>query len=272
MTAGFLTATGVLICTQAALVALPGRGVPAPLERLAGPGWALVPPLSIAVVVAAIALDPAVANGLSVLALIAVPPLAASALGWAARGAWPVLALLVVPLFAIAWAGRNGLAGDAAAAALTALSCVTLGRLLAGGVPGSWLKAGIVAMAIVDAVLVFGGRLEGPNDVLNAAVPAHGLPQLQALDLHAAGLGYGDVFVAAVLGGVLAAERVRQAPVALLVLGLSIAWDTLFRAFHTLPETVPVAAGLVLSEAVRRSRGSAPVRASARSQAATSAS
>ena len=268
MTTSFLALT----CAQAALVALPGRGIPEALERLAGRGWALVPPLSIAVVVAAIALFPAVADGLTWLALVAVPPLAAAALGWAARGARPALALLAVPLLALAWTAAGHPAGDAAAAALTALSCVTLGRLLAAAVPGPWLKAGIVAMAAVDAVLVFGGQLEGPNDVLNAALPAHGLPQLQSLHLHGAGLGYGDVFVAAVLGGVLAAERVRQAPVALLVLALAIAWDRLLRGFGTLPETVPVAVGLVLAEAARRRRGSAPVRASARSQAATSAS
>jgi hypothetical protein len=94
--------------------------------------------------------------------------------------------------------------------------------------------------------------LEAPNAILHAAVPAPGLPRLQYLDLHAASLGYGDVFVAAVLGGLLAAERAAQWPVALLVLGLSIAWDVLFLAFDTLPATVPVAAALLIAEAVRR--------------------
>jgi hypothetical protein len=254
VTTRFIVANAVLITAQAGLVALPGRGVPAPLERFGGRAWALVLPLSIAVVVAAIAVEPHVADGLTWLAFVAIPPLAAAALGWAAHGARPWLALLAAPLFALAWAGTGSLAGDAAAAALTALSCVTLGRLLAGVVPGLWLKAGIVAMAAVDAVLVFGEQLQGPNAVLNAAVPAQGLPQLQYLDLHHASMGYGDVFVAGVLGGVLAAERARQLPVALLVLGLSIAWDALFFAVDTLPATVPVAAGLLIAEAARRRR------------------
>jgi S1-C subfamily serine protease len=254
LTTDFLLADGVLISVQALLVALPGRGIPEPLQRLGGRAWALVLPISIAAVVAAIALDPAVADWLTWVALVAVPPLAAAALGWAVRGARPALALLALPLLALALADTGGLAGDAAAAALTALSCVTLGRLLAGAVPGSWLKAGIVAMALIDAVLVFGNQLQAPNAVLTAALPGPGLPQLQTLDLHAAGLGYGDVFVAGVLGGVLAAERASQWPVALLVLGFSVAWDTLFFAVDTLPATVPVAAALLVAETVRRRR------------------
>lgn len=69
---------------------------------------------------------------------------------------------------------------------------------------------------------MFGNQLQAPDAVLNAATPALGLPQLQYLDLHAASLGYGDVFLAGVLGGVLAAERAPRWPVALLVLGLSV--------------------------------------------------
>ena len=249
-----MAANAVLVTAQAGLVALPGRGVPAPLERFGGRAWSLILPLSIAVVVAAITLEPRVADGLTWLAFVAIPPLAAAALGWAMHGARPWLALLAVPLFALAWARTGTLGGDVAAAALTALSCVTLGRLLAGVVPGGWLKAGIVAMAVIDAILVFGDQLQAPNAVLNAAVPAEGLPQLQYLDLHYASMGYGDVFVAGVLGGVLAAERVPQLPVAALVLGLSVAWDALFLVVDTLPATVPVAVALLISEAARRRR------------------
>jgi hypothetical protein len=254
VSAPFLLADALLIATQAALVALPAAGLPARLERFGGRSWSLVLPLSIGVVVAAIALDPAVADGLTWLSLLAIPPLAAVALGWAARGGRPLLAVIAAPLLAVAIAGTGTLAGDACAAALTALSCVTLGRLLAGAVPGRALKAGIVAMAAIDAILVFGNQLQAPNAVLNAAVPAAGLPQLQFLDLHAASMGYGDVFVAAVLGGVLAAERRAQRPVALLVLALSAAWDLLFLAFDTLPATVPVALALLTAEAARAVR------------------
>jgi hypothetical protein len=248
----FLISDAALLCTQAALVALPGSGVPPWLARFRGPAWALVLPLSIAVVVAAIALVPEVARALSWLALLALPPLAAAALGWAMRGARPHLAWLAVPLLAIGWSEQYTLVGDIALCALTALSCVTLGRLLAGLVPVVWLEAGIVAMAIVDAILVFGNQLQGPNQVLNTAVPAAGLPQLQYLSMPHASLGYGDVFVAGVFGGVLARRGLPQWRAALLVLGLAVLWDLLFFVFDTLPATVPVAVAVVIVRLTRK--------------------
>src|SRR4051794_4292879 len=185
-----MAANSVLLAFQALLVALTGAGVPSWLQRLSGRGWALILPVSIAAVVGGIELFPELADGLTWIALVLVPPGAALALGWAMHGARPWYALFAALLFLLAVLDVNGLAGDGAAAALTALSAVTVGRLLAGGVPLVWLKAGIVAMAIVDSILVFGNELEGPNAVLNAAIPLPGAPQLQYLDIHYASLGY----------------------------------------------------------------------------------
>ncbi len=248
MTARFIAADAVLISAQASLVALPAAGVPRWMRRFAGGWWALILPLSIAVVVGAIELIPETADALTWVALILIPPGAALALGWAMHGARRPYAALAAPLLILAWADVNGLLGDAAAAVLTALSCVTLGRILAGIVPVVWLKAGIVAMAIVDSILVFGNQLQAPNAVLNAAIPTPGAPQLQYLDLHYASIGYGDVFVAGILGGILAVERRAQWPAAALVLLCSILWDLLFFHYDTLPATVPVAAALVILE------------------------
>lgn len=252
MTPRFIVTDAILITVQASLVALPGAGVPAWIRRFGSGWWALILPLSIAVVIAAIELLPQTADVLTWVSLVLIPPGAALALGWAMHGARPPLALLAAPLLALAWADVNGLVGDAAAAVLSALSCVTLGRLLAGLVPGLWLKAGIVAMAIVDSILVFGNQLQAPNAVLNAAVALPGAPQLQYLDLHYASVGYGDVFVAGVLGGVLAAEGRPQLPVAALTLLCAALWDLLFLHFDTLPATVPVALALVAAELWRR--------------------
>ncbi len=113
----------------------PARSLPR-LARLRGRRWAVVPPLSvIGFVFVARAAEHASAQGLTYLALCAVPLLAALALGWLARGARPARALLVVPLFALAWADRGGLAGEGAALVLSALSCVALGVLLAAVTP-----------------------------------------------------------------------------------------------------------------------------------------
>jgi hypothetical protein len=254
VTADFAAHDAVLLAAQAALVGLTAAGVPGWVRARATARWALVLPLSIAVVVAAIALLPDVADVLTWVALILIPPGAALALGWAMRGARPPLALLAAPLLALAWASQTSGAGQLAGLALTALSCVTLGRLLAGVGPGPWLKAGIVAMAIVDAILVFSNGLEQPNAVLNAAVPAPGLPQLQYVNFGPANLGYGDLFVAGVLGGVLAAEGARAWRWALVTWVLAEAFTLLFYVTDTLPATVPVAVALVIREALRLKR------------------
>ena len=57
------------------------------MRRFAGGGWALILPLSIAVVVGAIELFPQTADALTWISLILIPPGAALALGWAMRGA-----------------------------------------------------------------------------------------------------------------------------------------------------------------------------------------
>jgi hypothetical protein len=251
MTREFVAHDAVLLAAQGALVGLVGAGVPAWVRARATARWALVLPLSIAAVVAAIALLPDVADVLTWVALIGCPLGAALALGWAMRGARPALAVVAAPLLAIAWAFQNSAWGELAGLAVTALSCVTLGRLLAGVAPAPWLKVGIVAMAIVDAILVFSNGLEQPNAVLNAAVPAPGLPQLQYVSFGPASLGYGDLFVAGVLGGVLAIEGARTWRWALVTWALAEAFTLLFYVTDTLPATVPVAAALLLREAAR---------------------
>lgn len=262
MTLGFWISDACLVGVQSALVALPRGRAPAALEQLAGRfsgrGWALVPLGSIVLVVIAIRAAGATADGLTWLALLAVPPLAAGALGATMRGGRPLLGLLVLPLFALAWWRRERLVGEGAAVLLTALSCVTLGVLLTAVAPRGWLKVGIVAMAVVDAYLVGTELLQPANDVLNAAAPPAHLPQLQRALFGDALIGYGDLFVAGVFGAIVAAER-EASPAggppwrwALAVLALSGAFDLLFLAVDVLPATVPVAVALLLREWTRR--------------------
>jgi len=258
LTRSFWLSDACLIAVQSALVALPRRGAPRPVarlvDRLAGRGWALVPLGSIVAVVVAIGIASATARGLTWLALLAVPPLAAAALAVAMHGARPALALLVVPLFALAWAARDSLAGQGAAVLLSALSCVTLGVLLAAVAPHGWLKVGIVAMASVDAVLVGAQLLQPANDLLNAAAPPAQLPQLQRALFGDVLIGYGDLFIAGVFGALLAAEGRRQGRAALLTFALAACFDLLFLVLDTLPATVPVALALLVTEYRGRQR------------------
>ncbi|HEY1855388.1 MAG TPA: hypothetical protein VGG40_12455 [Solirubrobacterales bacterium] len=249
----FWLSIGCLSLVQALLVALPRPAYLPALERLRSGWWALWLPLPIAAVVGAIALDSASARFLTWLALIAVPPLAALALGFVVRGARPWLALLAVPLFALAWAAKGSFSGDTAALALTALSCTTLGWLLACVVPERWLKLGIYAMAAIDAYLVSTDLLQQPNGVLNAVAPAADLPRLQLVHFGSAVMGFGDVFVAATLGALLARERRWQLRGALVAALVGCAFDLLFFAVDELPATVPIALTLAILELWRRS-------------------
>ena len=244
----------VLVAAQSICVALPAAGLPAWALRLRSRAWALVLPLSIAVVVAAIELAPSTADVLTWVALLLVPVGCGLALGWAAHGARSWLALLAVPLLAVAWTLPDDRIGQTATIVLIAGSAVTLGRLLAGVTPLTVLKAGIFALAAVDAYLVFSNKLQAPNAVLVAAVPAEGLPQLQSASFGRAGLGYGDFFAAAVVGGILAAERRNQVLAALATLAVSLAWDQLFLVYDVLPATIPPAIVLLGAMLLARRR------------------
>jgi hypothetical protein len=257
----FWVSIAVMSGAQGALVALPAQLRSARLRRLRGRRWALVPPLSvIGFVLVASAAEHASADGLTYLALLAVPVLAALALGWLSRRGSPRGAVLVAPLFALAWIDRGGLVGEGAALVLSGLSCVTLGVLLAAVTPPRWMALGIVAMAVADTALVVSDLLQKPNSALNAAHPAAGLPRLQSEVFGSAVMGYGDVFIAGALGALLAVTYGRDAQMraAKLVIALALAFDLLFFLVDELPATVPVALALVAIVLSRRRRRAAP--------------
>ena len=185
-----------------------------------------------------------------------MPVLAVLALGWLGHSSSPRRALAVAPLFVLAWVDRSGLAGEGAALALSALSCAALGSLLAALAPSRWLGAGIVAMAIADTALVVADLLQRPNSALNAAHPAAGLPRLQSAVFGSAVMGYGDLFMAGVLGALLATTlgRSGQRRGAMLTAALALLFDLLFLLVDELPATVPVALALIALALTRRRR------------------
>jgi hypothetical protein len=256
----FWISIALLSLVQGAIVALARVPTLAPgsvLLRMRSGRWAVVPPLSVAGFVAVASLaEHASAQGLTYLALLAVPLLAALALGWLTPAARPLGGLLVLGLFAVAWSDRGALGGQACALALSALSCVSLGVMLALVTPPRWLAMGIVAMAVADAALVISDLLARPNSALNAAHPAAGLPRLQSAELGSAVIGYGDLFVAGALGALLALAfgRSQQRAGALLTASLALGFDLLFFFVDELPATVPVALTLIVLALWRRRR------------------
>jgi hypothetical protein len=252
----FWASIGLLSVAQGAVVALPAPlKVPGAVRRLHSPLWGLIPAGSVIgfVLVAQLA-ERGSAHVLTYLALAGVPLLAALALGWLAHGSRPLAGTLAVGLFALAWADRGGLGGEAAGVALSGLSCAALGALIGALTPARWLGAGILAMALADTTLVVADQLQRPNSVLNAAHPGAGLPRLQVAILGSASMGYGDLFVAGVLGGLLAFRcgRSQQLVGAALMSALALVFDSLFFVVDELPATVPVAGALIMLVLARR--------------------
>lgn len=263
----FIPSDAGLLLLQAGVVAAPRRPPEIPqLRRFHSPAWAAVPLASIVVVVFAIRYVSQTATGLTYLALVAVPPLAAVALAWAMRGPAPgwrrtsAAVAATAVLFGLAWAFHQSLVGDTAAALLSALSCVTLGVLLGAVAPSGWLKLGILAMAAADSWLVISDLLQAPNATLIAAHPVGGLPQLQGELFGSVTMGYGDLFVAGLLGAVLAGNRRRQWQGALLTLVLASLFDLLFLTISEIPATVPVALAVIVLEVVDRRRAPSAAR------------
>jgi hypothetical protein len=250
--------TSLLDAAQALCVALPAAGLPAWLLRFGGRGWSLVAPLSVVATVVAITLVSESAEALTWIAVLLVPPGCALALGWAAHGARPWMALLAVPLLAAALAAPDDPLGRLGRLCLIVGSCVTLGRLLAGASPSALLKAGVFAMATIDAVFIFGDFFGEQNAQFNAAAPA-GLPRLQVAEAGDVSTDYGDFFVAGLVGGILAVERRPQVIAALATFAVAQAFNQLFLVVDSLPGTVPPALVLLAFELwQRRTRAHEP--------------
>jgi hypothetical protein len=256
--------TAILDAAQAVCIALPAAGIPALALRLGGRGWAAVAPLSVVVSIAAITVASTSADVLTWIALLLVPPGCALALGWAAHGARPWLALLTVPLLAAALAAPDDPLGRVARLLMIVGSCVTLGRLLAGAAPLVLLKAGVVAMALIDAVFIFGDFFGEQNARFDAAAPAEGLPRLQVADIGDTSTDYGDYFVSGLVGGILAAERRPQAAAAVAMFVVAQAFNQLFLVVDSLPGTVPPAVVMLAVDALYRRAGTGPLSAPAR--------
>jgi hypothetical protein len=220
---------------QAAVVLVPRRLRPV---RTGGRALAVVAPA--AALGAGVVVLRVVSGGphaFALLAALAAPVLAAAS---------PRRAAFAVALWLAAWLA-HGLVAQAAGVAVLALAAATIAELAGAFAPRSFLALGLVALAIVDVVLVWGTPQVGPATTAlhQAAVPSaagHPIPRLQDATFGAAMMGWLDLVAPALLG-VVARARLRAA----VVTGLSAgAWGLLLLVTPTVPATVPVLAGLVV--------------------------
>lgn len=259
MSFGFPASDVCLCAAQAGTVALPvayrSSGTDRGLRRLKHGLWGLAPLAAIVGAVVALRAVTGMASALTYVSLALVPPLAALALARGIRRGSVPLALLVVPLFALAWLEPSTLPGQLAAVLLSILACVALAWVLVHVAPLSWLKTGILLMALADAAMVGAQYLQPAQDLLNVATPAFDLPAFQRVLLSGVVMGFGDFFIAAMFGAVLAAQRARQDRAAILTFGLALMFDLLFLAVPVVPATVPVAMALLWLELRGRRSG-----------------
>jgi hypothetical protein len=194
--------------------------------------WAVAPALALAVGIAVLRLFAGGPHALALLGAVATPALA---------GAGRVKAPVALTLWLIAWLASGRLA-QAAAVALVALAATTIAEVAARVAPRRALALGLVLLAILDVVLVWGTpQVEPASQALHAAPLPAGIPALQDATFGGAMMGWLD-FVAPALLGVVVLHRLRASVVTGLAAG---AWALLLFVTGTIPATVPVLAGLV---------------------------
>jgi hypothetical protein len=203
-------------------------------------------------------LVPTVAFGIG-LAIVRGLSEGSTGLAWLATAATPVLAALsgrllgirrpwaTVPLaaalYVFTWQVSSP-AGEAAGVLLIGMACLALAAALAAVTPRASIEAGLVVLAIVDVILVWGTpEVTATTTTLAGTTLPHALPALQEPTFGSAVMGWLDLLAPALLGAVVDPRaRVRAAVTTGLAAG---AWGLLLAVTSTIPATVPVLAGLV---------------------------
>jgi hypothetical protein len=248
VTPDFALSFTALCGAQAAASLVPGTPppLPGPLRR---PGLALIPTAVIVVIVAVLVLVPSAAVELATLAGVGVPLLALASPLSTPRRARPWVAALAVVALPLAFVLSDGSRGaQIARAVLIVLACSPLAWLAAACAPALAVELGIVVTAIVDTALVIGQQIGPASNTLHQAAPAVGLPRFQDVTFGPVLMGFGDVFLAALLGAVLAARaRPRLVPALVLWVLATVFGIGLLQVVDIEPATVPVAVTLLLT-------------------------
>ena len=167
------------------------------------------------------------------LAAVATPVLATAGvfclrIGWAVARA-PVL-------YVIAWkADEDSRWAQGSADALIIMASGTLAWLTGLIAPRRALVAGILVATAVDVYQVLNEDVQPVSQALTAAQPAAGLPRLQEVVWGTASMGWGDVFLGALLGIVVASSpRLVLWMAAVATFVLHLAWGFMFHVMDTL--------------------------------------
>jgi hypothetical protein len=169
---------------------------------------------------------------------------------------WWVWPPVVAALWVAAWLA-HGLVQDAAGLVLIAGACLAAASAVALVAPAWSIRVGLVALAALDVILVWGttGVQEATNALQGVTLPhAAGtpLPRLQQATFGSAVMGWLDLLAPALLGVVVVGRRkVGAAAVTGVAAGL---WGLFLFVTSEVAATVPVIAGLAYA-AVDARRG-----------------
>ena len=234
----------MLCVVQAAVVAAPSR-----TANKQGRGW-----IGIAAPAALLAIGVAVLDraswgphALALLGSFATPVLAAAGGLLGGRRRWWLWPPAAAALWIVAWRA-HGLPAQAAEVALVAGACLAIAGAAALVAPAWSLQLGLVALAVLDVVLVWGTpQVEPASKALHGVtLPTAGgetIPKLQDVTFGSAEMGWLDLLAPALLGVAVArGAKLRAA----LATGLAAgAWGLLLFVTSTVPATVPTLAGLL---------------------------
>ena len=244
----------VVLCAVQATAVLGPRPSPVVAALRAHRALGLIPLAAIGGVVVAIGAQPSLAQDATDLAAIATPIAALAGLV-AFRDRIRVLALAAPAAYLVAWKGHGPIA-DIAVDLLIVGACASLAWLTGIVAPRAALAVGIVVATIVDVYQVLVAEdVQVVAQALHAAAPVARLPRLQEALYDGATMGWGDVYLAALLGVVAASAPLVDrflAAAATFLGGLVLGFG--FVLVDTLPATVPVAVALGLVLLRERSR------------------
>jgi hypothetical protein len=219
--------------------------------------WLAVPAALLGAGVAIIDLVPHGPRALALLATFGTPVLAATGGIFRGRRRWWLWPPVAAGLWLAAWLA-TGLVRDVAGLALIAAACLAAASAAAAVAPAWSIRAGLVGLAALDVVLVWGtsGVQQASNRLEHAHIPqaaGMSLPALQQVSFGSAFMGWLDLLAPALLGVVVARRRKLSAAV---ITGIAAGvWGLLLFVTSEVAATVPVLAGLAFASAhARRGR------------------
>ncbi len=235
-------------------MAAPARQATGRSFRLAG---ILVPALLLAAGVVILDFVSGGPRALALLATFGTPVLAAAGGVLAGRRWWWLWPPAAAGLWLVAWLA-HGLVQDTAGLVLVALACLAAASGAGRVLPASSIRIGLVALAALDVILVWGTTsVNRATTTLETVVLPHAagtpLPSLQQVTFGSALMGWLDVLAPALLGVVVAGGREKYG--AAVATGIAAGlWGLLFFVTPEVAATVPVLAGLAFATAHARRR------------------